>query len=83
MPDSLQRLRVGAGLSQKALAARAGVAVGTIASIEGGGNTKPHPRTRKRIADALGVEVFAVAEFVADLPVHPPADRGVSGRDAR
>ncbi len=66
-PVSLRVWRVNAGLSQEALAREAGVGVHTIMRIEQGGR-RPHPATRKRIADALGVTVSDVAEFVADLP---------------
>jgi hypothetical protein len=51
----------------KALAVKAGVAVGTIASIEGGGNTKPHPRTRKRIAGARSTPRAGPPATVATL----------------
>ena len=63
----LRVLRVNAGLSQEALARQARVAVHTILRIEQGGR-HPHPATRKRIADVLGVTVSDVAEFVTDLP---------------
>ena len=54
--------RLNAGLSQRGLAQRARVAPATIVRIEGG-HGRPHPATRKRIADALGVAVLDVAEF--------------------
>ena len=66
MPMPLRELRVSAGLSQRALAQRAGVAANTIVGIETGGRLS-HPATRKRIADALGVPVSDVVEFVADF----------------
>ena len=42
------------------------VAANTIVGIETGGRLS-HPATRKRIADALGVPVSDVVEFVADF----------------
>ena len=71
MPTPLRDLRRNAGLSQSALAHRAGVAPATIVRIEQGTARRPHPKTRKAIAAALDVDVLDVVEFRnADRPVH-------------
>jgi transcriptional regulator with XRE-family HTH domain len=59
----LRVLRLNAGLSQKDLAARAGVTVDTISRLETGRGTRPYPSTRKRIAEALGVAIADVDEL--------------------
>ena len=64
MPMPLRDLRMDAGLSQAELARRAGVHPLTVTAIEVGRRPRPHPSTRKKIADALGVRVRDIAEFV-------------------
>jgi transcriptional regulator with XRE-family HTH domain len=54
--EKLKRERRGEGLTQAELAERSGVAQSTIAQIEGGARLNPHPRTLKKLAEALGVE---------------------------
>jgi transcriptional regulator with XRE-family HTH domain len=49
----LRALRVRAGLSQEALAARAGLGVTTLKALEHGQRQRPHPRTLALLADAL------------------------------
>ena len=71
MATPLRELRIAAGLSQRELAERAGVAAGTVFGLEAGGR-HPYPRTRRRIAAALGVAVTEVAEFVANFSAPPP-----------
>ena len=39
-----------------------GVAQSTIAQIEGGARPNPHPRTLKKLAEALGVETRALLD---------------------
>ncbi len=71
MPTPLRDLRRQASLSQAALAHRAGVAPATIVRLEQGMARRPHPKTRKAVADALGVDVLEVVEFRnGDRPVH-------------
>jgi transcriptional regulator with XRE-family HTH domain len=53
--EKLKRLRRGAGLTQAELAQASGVAQSTIAQIETGKRTDPHPGTLKKLADPLGV----------------------------
>jgi transcriptional regulator with XRE-family HTH domain len=67
----LRALREGAGLSQRALASRAGVAPETVARLEGD-RTPTRPATLRKIAAALGVppEVLAGGHVSAE----PDAD---------
>ncbi len=51
----LRELRDHASLSQEELAARSGVSRATIADLELG-KRKPQPKTRRKLAEALGVE---------------------------
>jgi transcriptional regulator with XRE-family HTH domain len=51
----LRELRDTASLSQEELAELSGVSRATIAALELG-NRKPHPKTRRKLAKALGVE---------------------------
>ena len=67
-------LRLNAGLSQKDLAARAGVTVDTISRLETGRGTRPYPSTRKKIADALGAAIADVDELRGDGDRPPAAD---------
>jgi transcriptional regulator with XRE-family HTH domain len=53
----LRELRDRASLSQEELAERAGVSRATIADLERGAR-KPHPKTRRKLAEALGVEPY-------------------------
>jgi len=49
----LRTLRQRAGLSQEALAERAGLGVATLAALEHDQRQRPHPHTLARLADAL------------------------------
>ena len=51
----LRELRDKASLSQEELAELSGVSRATIAALELG-KRKPHPKTRRKLAEALGVE---------------------------
>lgn len=53
--QKLKRLRRGNGLTQVELAEASGVAQSTIAQVESGKREEPHPRTLKKLAEALGV----------------------------
>ena len=50
-----QRYRLRAGLSQEALAERAGLAPSAISALERGSRRRPHPRTLQALAHALGL----------------------------
>jgi predicted ATPase/DNA-binding XRE family transcriptional regulator len=52
----LQRLRKQAGLSQEALAERAGIAVATVAALERGRRRHPHPRTLAALVAGLRLD---------------------------
>jgi len=53
--DLLRRYRLAAGLSQEALAERAGLGVSTIAALERGRRNAPRADTLALLADALGL----------------------------
>ncbi len=55
----LRRLRILAGLSQEALAERAGLSVRGISDLERGVRRAPHPATLARLADALELDKAA------------------------
>ncbi len=54
--ESVRRLRRERGLSQQELADKAGIGQDSISAIETGKH-EPHPRTLRKLANALGVEV--------------------------
>jgi transcriptional regulator with XRE-family HTH domain len=64
--EKLRRERRGAGLTQVELAERSDVAQSTIAQIEGGARLTPHPRTLKKLAEALGVETRELLDDLDD-----------------
>lgn len=57
----LRELRERASLSQMELAERSGVSRATIADLERDKRT-PHPRTRRKLAEALGVDPHELSE---------------------
>ncbi len=57
----LRELRDRASLSQAELAEKSGVSRATIADLEAG-KRKPQPRTRRKLAKALGVEPHQLSE---------------------
>ncbi len=58
--EKLRRERRAGGLTQVELAERSGVAQSTIAQIERSIRENPHPRTLKKLAEALGLEARAL-----------------------
>jgi len=56
-PEKLREARLNSGYSQTELAERAGVSQASIAMIETGARVSPHPRTLRKLAGALGIEV--------------------------
>jgi tetratricopeptide (TPR) repeat protein/transcriptional regulator with XRE-family HTH domain len=60
----LRSCRQSAGLSQEALAGRAGLSVRALRNLECG-RTGPHPGSMCRLADALALEGQARADFIA------------------
>ena len=69
----LRRARVAAGLSQEALAERAGLSVDGVAALETGRRSHPRAFTVGLLADALGLDRAARAVFAerATSPRHP------------
>jgi transcriptional regulator with XRE-family HTH domain len=66
--ERVRELRTRRGLSQTALAARAGWGRSRVCDLEAGRVTNPSLTTLQRIADALDVEVY-------DLLVRPANER--------
>jgi transcriptional regulator with XRE-family HTH domain len=60
----LKELRIDEGLSQRALAQRAGLSQTSIWKIERGGGA--NPATLKKLADVLGVRPTDLVKGVAD-----------------
>ncbi|HEY8598811.1 MAG TPA: helix-turn-helix domain-containing protein [Thermomicrobiales bacterium] len=63
--DLLRRYREAAGLSQGALAERAGLSTNAIGALERGERKRPFPHTIGLLADALGLEKAERATLVA------------------
>ena len=53
---ALKRLRRAAGLSQEALAERAGISTQAISALESGLRKSPYPKTVAMLAAALGLD---------------------------
>jgi transcriptional regulator with XRE-family HTH domain len=51
----LRALREGAGLTQKELAAKAGLTAKAVSALERGERKRPYPHTVRSLADALGL----------------------------
>ena len=61
----LRRLREEAGLTQEELAARSGLSVRTVGSLERGRTIKPYPRSIRLLTSTLGLPEEAANELVA------------------
>ena len=61
--ERLRRHREAVGLSQEELAERAGISGKAIGALERGERRRPYPATVRQIADALGLDDSARAEF--------------------
>jgi tetratricopeptide (TPR) repeat protein/transcriptional regulator with XRE-family HTH domain len=61
----LRRCRVGAGLTQEELAARAGLSVRAVSDMERGRTRTPFPRSVRQLADALGLAAPQRALLIA------------------
>ena len=66
--ERLRRLRVAAGLSQEALAERAGLSVQAIGALETGKRRRPYPHTVAALAEALGPMERERAAHTAAVP---------------
>lgn len=60
--EKLNRARRGQGLTQAELSKASGVAQSTIAQIETGKRSNPHPGTLKKLAEAMGHEARDLLE---------------------
>ena len=63
--DLLKRFRLAAGLSQEALAERAGLSPRGVSDLERGARTSPRPGTVRLLADALALSETDRAAFLA------------------
>jgi predicted ATPase/DNA-binding XRE family transcriptional regulator len=79
--EMLRAHRVAVGLSQEALAERAGLSVDAIGALERGRRTAPRPDTLAMLADALALPADARAAFIATAIGTTPA-RGGRAADA-
>jgi DNA-binding SARP family transcriptional activator/transcriptional regulator with XRE-family HTH domain len=75
----LQRYRETAGLSQRQLAALAGLSVGAVRDLEQGRTSRPRLLSVARLADALGL---GRADREALIGLRAPATRGPAAPDA-
>ncbi|MDQ2654761.1 MAG: tetratricopeptide repeat protein [Chloroflexota bacterium] len=90
--EHLRRLRVAAGLSQEALAERAGLSVQAVGALETGKRRRPYPHTVAALADALHLSAqdretltharaAGAATVEAALPLLPAPPNPLIGRD--
>jgi len=77
--DLLRRYRVAAGLTQEALAHKAGLSARGLSDLERGLRQSPHPETVRRLADALGLQRAEQAALAA-LAVSSQTVRTPTGR---
>jgi predicted ATPase/DNA-binding XRE family transcriptional regulator len=70
--DLLRRYRIAAGLTQEALAERAGLSRRGISDLERGERTHPYRETLRVLADALGLDGAQRRAFVAAGRRSPP-----------
>jgi predicted ATPase/transcriptional regulator with XRE-family HTH domain len=83
----LRRLRIRAGLSQEALAERAGVSASAVGALEQGQRRRPHPRTLVALADAMQLTLedrrtlleAAREPYFEDGALEAPATTGPEG----
>ncbi len=59
--DKIRRLRDARALTQEELAAQAGITVAALSRIERN-NAEPRPTTRRKLAEALGVDPAELVE---------------------
>lgn len=64
----LRQLREAVGLTQEALAERAGLSLNAIGALERGERRHPYPRTIRVLANALGISEAERASLSATLP---------------
>ena len=66
--ERLRRLREAAGLTQEALAERAGLSAEGVAALERGRRRRPYPHTLRALADALGLDAAGRAALAGEAP---------------
>jgi transcriptional regulator with XRE-family HTH domain len=71
--DRLKKLRREAGLTQMALAMKAGLNVSVVSQIEQGANTDPRLSTLKALTSGLGVSMDALTGDDPPAGDEPPA----------
>jgi transcriptional regulator with XRE-family HTH domain len=71
----LKELREARGLSQMALAVRAGLSLSMVALIEQGQREDPRVSTLRALADALGVSLDELAPSETPPPAEPSAPK--------
>lgn len=90
--EHLRRFRVAAGLSQEALAERAGLSVQAVGALETGKRRRPYPHTVAVLADALelsiedrgvltNARVTSALAVETTLPLLPPPPVPLIGRE--
>src|SRR5436190_4843196 len=79
--EQLRRLRVGAGLTQEALAQRSRVSVDAISALENGRRQRPRSDTLGMLGDALGLDAFERQRLAASA--RGPGRPRVAGARAR
>jgi transcriptional regulator with XRE-family HTH domain len=73
--DKLKALRTRAGLTQQALAVKAGLSVSAVIHIEAGRIPDPRISTLKALAEALGCRIDDLAINGGDEPAPKPSPR--------
>ncbi len=68
LAERLRAMREAAGLSQEALAERAGLSSHAISALERGTRTRPYPHTLRALSDALGADADERARLIASVP---------------
>jgi transcriptional regulator with XRE-family HTH domain len=80
---TLEEARLRRRLTQRALAARAGVSLSTVQAIERGRTERVRFATMEKPADVLGIEPEAIDDFAAAFrPRRRPRDAAVSEEGA-
>jgi predicted ATPase/DNA-binding XRE family transcriptional regulator len=64
----LRRLREASGLSQEALAHRAGLTPNAVGNLERGERRRPYPNTVRALAEALDLDDADRADLIASIP---------------
>jgi transcriptional regulator with XRE-family HTH domain len=76
LKDRLKELRKASGLTQQALAVKAGLSVSNVVHIEAGRIPDPRVNTVKAIADALGCKVDDLLAEAPGVPPEAPPKKG-------